>query len=420
LPVAAAAAPDLSEPRDIGGQRFYPDDEKPGLFYLAPGGLEIAIDENGRPRLRFLQMRYTGTALYGNQGESGSLSTLTIGVRLQSPPEPEMTQLRKSVQVLSGRLIELRPLPVTGFEAVLAYVPIGEPDTPPSAAGESGFFESEDRGEARTDQRAFWRERTFTIPMNEATSQLLWDLLQRGEVALSIGYVFFTRGVHTNEHARVDVSGVEKEVEQELRDRLKNAGVPLASDRPTGITARLLELIRAKLAGEEIPEDDERDAAPQRTSVARSGALAIRVDAKRWPELFERVDFNEKAPPGYAVLRLYCYDFKDGLRPELLFKQVDVEATAVGGRTATLSAKFLRSQPDLYARSIRFELPVLLDRPYRYRVKTARPDGRLDEGPWIERESWSQILDVTSRPGEITAPPVEESAEPATKVGEPE
>ena len=145
---------------------------------------------------------------------------------------------------------------------------------------------------------------------------------------------------------------------------------------------------------------------PQRTQVARVGATAIRIDAQRWPELFRRVDFNEQAPPGYAVLRLYCYDFKDGLRPELLFKKVDVEATAVGGRTVSLSTKFLRSQPDLYARSLRFELPVLLDRPYRYRVTTAQPDGTLDEGPWTERESWTQILDVTSRPDEVTAVPL--------------
>ena len=85
-----------------------------------------------------------------------------------------------------------------------------------------------------------------------------------------------------------------------------------------------------------------------------------------------------------------------------------------GGRTVSLSAKFLRTQPDLYAHSVRFELPVLLDRPYRYRVTTALPDGTLDVGPWTERQSWSQILDVTSRPDEVTAAP------PRSKVGEPE
>jgi hypothetical protein len=415
LPAAAAgAAPDLSAPRDVGAFRVYRDFERPGLYYLAPGDLEVAIDENGRPKLHFLQMRYTGTAAYGNQGEAGSLSTLTLGVRLRAPTQPEMVFLRGSLQKLAGRRVEIRPLPVTAFEAVLVYTAIGE-SASEIAAVENGYFESEDEGEARSDDRSFWRERTFTIPMNAATSQLLWDLLHRQEVALSLGYAFFTRGVYSSELAHVDVEGAEAAVEKAILEQLAGAGVPIAAERPKGIAARLLERLRAQREGEaaDPAAEDGPQAPPLRTALAHSGATAIRVDAARWPELFRRVDFNQEAPPGYAALRLYCYDFKDGLRPELLFKKVDIEATAVGGRIVSLSAKFLRSQPDLYARSVRFELPVLLDRPYRYRVSTAKPDGTLDVGPWTERESWSQILDVTSRPDEVTAAPT-----PTTYEGE--
>jgi hypothetical protein len=414
LPAAAAAAPDLSLPREVGGERVYPDAAKPGLYYLAPGDLEIAT-ENGRPRLHFLQMRYTGTALYGNQGESGVHSTLTIGVRLDVPTEPELRALRKAVQTFAGRQVELRPLPITSLEAVLAYAPIGEEPADLETVGE-GYFESEDKGAARSDNRSFWRERTFTIAMNAATSQLLWDLLHRQEVALSVNYAFFTRGVHSAEQVALDVQATEGEVAEKLAEKLKEAGVPIADKKgPKGVAAQLLERLKkqekkekwggAPEGDKDAPKKQKDKGPPQRTHLARAGATAIRIDAARWPELFQRVDFNEQAPPGYAVLRLYCYDFKDGLRPELLFKKVDVEATAVSGRAISLSTKFLRSQPDLYARSLRFELPVLLDRPYRYRVTTARPDGTLDEGPWTERESWTQILDVTSRPDEVTAAP---------------
>jgi hypothetical protein len=291
--------------------------------------------------------------------------------------------------------------------------PIGAP-TSEQGAGDRGYFEADGKDAAQSDQRSFWRERTFTVPMNAETSQLFWDGLQNGELVLSLGYAFFTRGVYSSELAHVDISGVEQEVEKALREQLAGAGIPIAQGPPLGTTARLLELVRAQLAGEKVEPAKPDEGPPQRKALARSGALAVRVDAKRWPELFSRVDFNEQMPPGYAVLRLYCYDFKDALRPELLFKKVEVEATAVGGRTVSLAAKFLRTQPDLYAQSIRFELPVLLDRPYRYRVTTARPDGTLDVGPWTERQSWSQILDVTSRPDEVTAAP------PRSQVGEPE
>jgi hypothetical protein len=420
LPAAAIAAPDLSLPREIAGARVFPDHARPGLYYLAPGDLEIATDANGRPKLHFLQMRYTGTALYGNQGDAGVLSTLTIGVRLDVPTEPELRALRKAVQTFAGRQVELRPLPITSLDAVLAYAPIGDEPADVEAVGE-GYFESDDANEAKSDHRSFWRERTFTIPMNAATSQLLWELLHRQEVALSVNYAFLTRGAHSAEQAELDVSAAEGELADQLAERLKEAGVPLKSKQgPKGVAGLLLQRLEKQQKKDQEkwggapdgddekgdPKEKKKDTGPkQRTQLARAGAIAIRIDAARWPELFRRVDFNEQAPPGYAVLRLYCYDFKDGLRPELLFKKVDVEATAVGGRTVSLATKFLRSQPDLYARTLRFELPVLLDRPYRYRVTTAEPDGTLDEGPWTERESWTQILDVTSRPDEVTAVP---------------
>jgi hypothetical protein len=250
--------------------------------------------------------------------------------------------------------------------------------------------------------------------MDARTAELFWDLLHRQELGLSLAYAFFTRGVYSSDLAQVDVHATGQQMENEIRAKLMQSGVPMAPQQPPGMAARLLQLVRAQVTGEKVdrPTEQESEGPPERAALARSGATAIRIDAARWPELFQRVDFNEKLPPAYAVLRLYCYDFKDGLRPELLFKKVDVEATAVGGRTVELSAKFLRSQPDLYARSVRFDLPVLIDRPYRFRVTSARAEGTLDVGPWIERESWSQILDVTSRPDEVTAaPPPEEVGE---------
>ncbi len=273
LPAAAAAAPDLAAPRDLRGFRVYPDFQRPGLYYLAPGDLEVATDENGKPKLHFLQMRYTGTALTGNQGERGSLSTLTIGVRLHSPPEPELIALRKSLQTLAGRVVELRPLPVTAFEAVVAYAPIGAPESEPIAVQE-GYFESDEESKARTDQRAFWRERTFTIPMNAPTAELFWDLLHRQELALSLAYAFFTRGVYSSDLVDVDVQATEQQVEKEIRAKLKQSGVPMAAQQPPGMTARLLALARAQVTGEKVEE-------PERSPAARPSARRSRRAARR-------------------------------------------------------------------------------------------------------------------------------------------
>ncbi len=393
---AAGAAPDLAAPREIGPFRVYPDSADERRFYLAPGDLEVATDENGRPELHFLQLRYTGTALYGNQGEAGSHSTLTLGVRLDAPSPAEMAFLRRSLASLAnlGR-VELRPLPVVAFEAVLAYVPIGDVPAEVNVVGE-GHFESEDAREARSDDRAFWSERTFTISMDAETSQLFWDLLHRQQLAVSINYAFFSRGVHTNELATVDVDATEREVERELLETLRDAGVPLAIEKPRGIAARLLERLRAERSGEEVADEDDAPGLPERTRLVQSGATAVRVDAERWPELFQRVDFNDRMPPGYAVVKVYCYDFAETRRPDLFYKKVEIEAEAVGGRRVSLDAKFLYSQPDLYARTLRFPVAVQVDRPFRYRVTTAARDGRTETGPWIERAAWGGILDITT------------------------
>ena len=399
-PGGSGAAPDLSAPREIGHFVVYPDYEEEHRFYLAPGDLEIATNQLGRPELHFLQMRYTGTELYGNAGESGSYSTLTFGLRLDVPNSAETLFLKSALRGFAnlGR-VELRPLPVTAFEAVIVYAPIGGP---PSELGiaEEGYFEAEAEDDAQSDARSFWRERSFTIPMNEATSRLFWDLLQRGELAISVSYAFFSRGIHSNELATVDVSATEKEIEDELFEELRSMGVPLAK-RPKGITERLLERVRAEQRGETVDlSDSDDDELPQRTQMVHAGSTALRVDAKRWPELFQRVDWNDEAPPAYAVVKVYCYDFANARRPDLFYKKIEIEAEAVDGSRIPLDAKFLYSQPDLYARTMRFPVAVHVDRPFRYRVTTASRDGNVREGPWIEKSTWGGILDITSAPGE--------------------
>ena len=97
--------------------------------------------------------------------------------------------------------------------------------------------------------------------------------------------------------------------------------------------------------------------------VVRAGALAVAVDAARWPELFRHVDLGARVPPDYPLLDVYCYDFRDALHPSLYEKQVEVEAEGVGGRTVTARTRFGQDQPDLYALGIRFGVAVRLDRP---------------------------------------------------------
>jgi hypothetical protein len=367
----AGAAPDLNAPRTLGELVVYPDHEKDHLFYFGPGPLELASDADGRPGLRFLQLRYVGSALYGSEGEAGVSSALTLRLRMQVPPAAEMQKARHALRKVANDVaVELRPLPIAALDARIVYASLAADAPAEPQRLPAGYFEADASEAAASSKRAFWRERAYTLSLDPATSQLLWKTLQEGQLLMSVTYAFFAKGVEAGAEVQVAATGADPELLEELLANLRDAD-PAAPDAQGEV--------------------------PLRTQLVRAGATAVRVDAARWPDLFQRVDFDEEAPPGYAALRVYCYDFHDRLRPDLFYKKVEIEAEAVGGRRVPISAKFLGGQPELYATTARFPVAVHVDRPFRYRVLAARRDGSIEAGPWQERSDWGGILDVTSR-----------------------
>jgi hypothetical protein len=301
-------------------------------------------------------------------------STLTLGVELRGPDAQDLELARRFLRRLAGLpSIELRPIPIRALDASLTFAPIGDAEPAESTPLPEGHFE-----EAGAEGGApFWRERTYTIPLDDHSSQLLRAALERGGVALSVSYAFRAEGLIRQPEPALQVLG----------DAKADA---LAESLPEAIAT----------SGEEARAE---------TRTVRSGAVELRIDLARWPDVLQRVDLDDRTPPGWALLQLYCFDFKDSLRSDLFSKKVVIEAQAVSGRPVAVEVKFVRSRPELFARSVRFPVAVRLDRPYRYRVIEARPDGSELAGAWLDRDSWAQILDVTSyaRP-----PEAEASAEP--------
>ena len=94
LAPGASALPDLAQPQDLGSVRAWRDHEVSTRWYLEPGPLEIVRDAAGAPELRFLQVRYTGTAATGDQGETGHFSTLTVRLRMKERSVRDVKALR--------------------------------------------------------------------------------------------------------------------------------------------------------------------------------------------------------------------------------------------------------------------------------------------------------------------------------------
>jgi len=130
--------------------------------------------------------------------------------------------------------------------------------------------------------------------------------------------------------------------------------------------------------------------------MARAAAGGTR-DIARWPHIIRRIDINATAPPGYAALDVYCYDFSQAADSNRYETQVEIQAAGVGSGPVTLRATFSRTQPDLYARSLRFPVAVRMDRPYRFRIHAIAQDGTSMTTPWRERTSWVELLDVTTQ-----------------------
>jgi len=230
----------------------------------------------------------------------------------------------------------LLPLPIRRMETRLVWTPLAESEpSPASTAVDGGRLEE---GESPAGGDGYWSERVFTLSPDPFSSQALWDGFHKGHLLVSLAYAFWAEG------------------------------------------------------------DGEGPQGKPALSPIRADAMAVVVDAVRFPDRFKRIDLNQGLPAGYAALDVRCYDFDNGLRPDLGLKIVEVEALAVSGQRVTRSVRFRRSAPDVTAASLRFPYAVRLDRPFRFRVREIAGDGTATATPWQEHGDWARLLDVTSGP----------------------
>jgi hypothetical protein len=364
----AFAAPDLRDARRAGPLTVYPDDARRNLFYVPPGDLAIATREGEEPDVHLLHARYTGSAATADRGTAVFRSIFTVRLVMRGPTVKELGEARAALTASIGGPIELRPLPIRRVESAIVYAAAQDASGP--ASGERalppGHFESAESSAA--PREGYWTERIYTLGLGAADAQLLSDAFERGRLAMSVGYAFLGEGLGPDTPLQ-EISG----------------------------SPELVAALKKHIAETPAGSRDEDDRPP--VHVIRAGAVGITVDAVRWPRIVRRIDINESAPPGYAALDVYCYDFNRRSDTTRYETRVEIQAAGVGGRPVTLAAAFTRSQPDLYARSLRFPVAVRMDRPYRFRVVAIADDGTAETSPWRERASWTELLDVTT-PGD--------------------
>lgn len=359
---AARAVPDFRNAEIIAGVQVFPDDKIHGLYYFAPGNIEMATDSEGRPNFLLMSTRYTGSTVTGDQMVARNFNIVTFGVRLQQVPRTSFDAVRTTLKKRHWRRsLKLRPLPINRLVTDVTYAPANDPSA--RVALEDGVFEEDDGASEpeKVSSDGFWTRRSYSLKLSSEDAQILNSALDTGRVLISLSYAFMARGIGSDVPI-IDITG----------------------------SAELKELVGGQA------ETAARSQGSGGLHVIRADTVGITLDAQRWPELVRRIDLNEGMPPGYPMLWVRCYDFQEETSNDLYMKRIQVEAMSVDDKPVIQEVTFSAGDPEHNAERVKFNVAIRLDRPYRYKVVDVYGDGRqIQNVEWTTQASWASTLDVT-------------------------
>ena len=353
----AYGQPNLSAREVINGLAIYPDINIRAKYYYAPIEFELARDIEGKPEFSFIRMTHLASRARGmEQWKQSSLVQFTIrkaGINRDV--------LKKIKNVLRDRIrnsaaFKLVPAPIKRMQAYLIYTNLDNDSTSVIQSNYQDNLKDKNSG-------GLWTSKVFTIRADKYTSQSLWDAFRNNKGLLSVAYGIWSRGKYKDE-INYSFSGPE-----ELEEILQ-------SIEGSNSDTTLLE---------------------SRGALINAGAFQLSVDLDKWPDLLKEISFENTLSPRYGLVDVYCYDFKNNIRPDLFGKIVEFEAQGAGKGQVTTEIEFLKDQADTYAQAVKFEYAVRLDKPLRYRVIELAESGDVEEGPWQHKENWTGIIDISSQ-----------------------
>jgi len=355
LCINSAAQPVLSTKQSLFEFDVYQDQSNKQLYYYSPPDVVLKKDDNGSPAFKLLQMRYTGTHLYSDKDFKGFLNILQLTIILEPLTTAAYDQIKQS---LSKNAV-LKPLPIKQFHGEL-IIPLGDAAAANEKYRKVSMGGVESGGESSSGN-TFWSERTFTLQLENYEAQLLWDQVETGKLGVSFSYSFYADAM-PGMIGDVQTSGTDKKFTEDMKD---------------------------------IPEEAVFDEKVN-TYLVKANTFPIHIDVAQFPGCLKKIDINEELPPAYASFEVRCYDFSDNLRPDLFKKIVEIKAFGAAKEYITIKADFNRNKADINSLNARFPYAIRLDQPLEYRVVEINVNGEISTTPWIRRENWSEVIDVTT------------------------
>ncbi|MGI9543436.1 MAG: hypothetical protein ACR2MX_09265 [Cyclobacteriaceae bacterium] len=353
--------PDFSAAQWVEDIKVFADANDPSIFYYGPGKMQLIKDQIGKPDFKFLQMRYTGTRTYADQGFKKFNSLIRFKVGIEQHSSDHISRIKQHLSVGLPTAI-LKPLPLYRIQAILVYatIPDAGKNTDSTEILSGGFF-----GSVEEESQGLWKQRLFTIRLDPNEAQLFWQAFYNQQSVLSVGYSYYGYGVD-NASEEVQLQGDSDWLDQ------------LETNFPGS-----LDSLKA-----------DTQVAPRKFF---TDAFSIQVDCRQYPDLMQQVDINEQVPPDYAALDVYCYDFNNEVRQDLHAKKVELKAIGVGRDAVVSKVTFRATTPDIYAHNVRFKHSVRLDRPLSYRITEITKEGEIRVSQWQVQKTWHEILDVTTQ-----------------------
>ncbi len=342
------------------------DHSQSDVFYFWPGAINLATrNADGGPELALSLARYSGSVVRGDAGETSLRANLYLRLQMASVDSDLLDIVAARLQQDAGHSVTLRPMPINRLEASL-LLPVLDTENL-SQIDVNVIVESVDREAGRTP---FWTERDMFIPLDAQTAELLEHQLRDGTLAMSLSYRFISRVYGSTQAAgELDTSGND-ELAEELDEALAQIEAAAAAQTP------VLVAIGAN-------------------------AVPIRLELNEYPDRIQRYDIDAALPPSYPSLSVYCYDFREQLRPDLFEKAVEIQAAGVAGGTTVYTTRFNAYQPDLYAQTVKFPFAVNLRQPYRWRTHEILLSGEQLSSDWQQGDSWVGIIDASSSAEQI-------------------
>lgn len=344
--------------KTIEGVDVYTDLTVSNQYYYAPGSLTLKKNATGRPEFQLLQMRYTGTKLENTVGEKRFTNIVQFGVEMEKVKSSTLKEVKKQL----GKGVKLYPLPIKNVAANVV-VPAAQIDgSDNDRILNSGSSSQAYSNSGINSKTTYWSERTFTLKLDNAGSQLLWSLLEEKKMAISVGYAFSADMLNTYKGDLV-AEGDSTFIEQT----------------------------------EYIAEDLGIDSLATSLVVVKSGSFAIELDVAQHPDLLKKTDINDQLSLVYPSIEVRCYDFLENLRPDLAMKKVKLKAFGINNREVELpTVKILSSQPDLHTFNVSSDYVVSLERPLSYQIIEITEDGEKKELEWQQLDAWGALINATT------------------------